>query len=139
MLFRSQPAPRSLPAAAKAGVLRRVELRTSAGGVLDDAWLRSTLALPAGVTLTDAAIDTGASSCTDEVGTVTRSGNTVKISGISCANGQELAVDVEGDSYIAVDGSYDVSSEFKTQAPRRPQQQTTMWQEIDYDSFVVVD
>lgn len=48
-----QPVPRSLPAAAKAGVLRRVELRTSAGGVLDDAWLRSALALPAGITLTE--------------------------------------------------------------------------------------
>ena len=48
---------------------------------------------PAGVTLTDAAIDTGASSCSDEVGTVTRSGNTVKIADIACANGQELAVE----------------------------------------------
>jgi cell division protein FtsQ len=51
LLATVQPAPRSLPAAAKAGVLRRVEVRTSAGGVLDDAWLRSALALPAGVTL----------------------------------------------------------------------------------------
>ena len=94
---------------------------------------------PAGVTLTDAAIDTGASSCSDEVGTVTRSGNTVKIADIACANGQELAVDVDGESSISVVGSYDVSSEFKTQAPRRPQQQTTMWQEFDYGSFVVED
>ena len=94
---------------------------------------------PDGVTLTDAAIDTGASTCSDEAGTVTRSGNTVKIADIACANGQELAVDVEGESSIAVDGSYDVSSEFKTQAPRRPQQQTTMWQEFAYDSFVVED
>jgi hypothetical protein len=91
------------------------------------------------VTLTDAAIDTGASSCSDEVGTVTRSGNTVKIADIACANGQELAVDVDGESSISAVGSYDVSSEFKTQAPRRPQQQTTMWQEFAYDSFVVED
>ena len=45
------PKAGDLPPAAKAGVLRRWELRTSAGGVLDEAWLRNTLALPAGVTL----------------------------------------------------------------------------------------
>jgi cell division protein FtsQ len=36
---------------AKAGALRRLELVTSAGGVLDEVWLRNILALPAGVTL----------------------------------------------------------------------------------------
>lgn len=45
------PKAGDLPPAAKAGVLRRLELRTSAGGVLDESWLRNTLALPAGVTL----------------------------------------------------------------------------------------
>lgn len=53
LLSTVNPAPRTLPAAAKSGVLRRIELRTSAGGVLDDAWLRSALALPPGVTLTE--------------------------------------------------------------------------------------
>ena len=42
------PQPGDLPPAAKAGLLRRLELRTSAGGVLDEAWLRPALALPPG-------------------------------------------------------------------------------------------
>lgn len=45
------PKPGDLPPAAKAGPLRRLELRTSAGGVLDEAWLRSALALPSGISL----------------------------------------------------------------------------------------
>jgi cell division protein FtsQ len=44
-------APRNLPEVAKAGVLRRLELKTSTGGVLDGAWLERTLALPREVTL----------------------------------------------------------------------------------------
>ncbi|MCE2862545.1 MAG: Cell division protein FtsQ [Verrucomicrobiota bacterium] len=45
------PQPGDLPPAAKAGLLRRLELRTSAGGVLDEAWLRPALALPPGISL----------------------------------------------------------------------------------------
>lgn len=44
-------APRHLPEAAKSGQLRRLELRTSSGGVLDQAWLERTLALPREVSL----------------------------------------------------------------------------------------
>lgn len=94
---------------------------------------------PNGVTMTGASIDTGNSTCTDETGTVTYSGNQVRVKDIACANGQTLAVDVDGASSITTSGYYDVSSEFKTQAPRRPQQQTTMWQEIEYDVFEVLD
>jgi cell division protein FtsQ len=44
-------APRELPEVARAGPLRRLELQTSAGGVLDRTWLERTLALPRDVTL----------------------------------------------------------------------------------------
>jgi cell division protein FtsQ len=44
-------APRNLPEVAKSGLLRRLELKTSTGGVLDGAWLERTLALPRDVTL----------------------------------------------------------------------------------------
>ncbi len=45
------PRPGELSPAAKAGLLRRLELRTSAGGVLDEPWLRSALGLPPGISL----------------------------------------------------------------------------------------
>jgi len=43
--------PRHVPAVAKTGPVRRLELRTSAGGALDVAWLERTLALPRDVAL----------------------------------------------------------------------------------------
>ncbi len=43
--------PRAMPAAAKAVPIKHVELQTSNGGVLDDAWLGRTLALAKGISL----------------------------------------------------------------------------------------
>lgn len=43
--------PSAIPAAAKGQPLKRVELDTMTGGVLDNAWLTQTLALPKGATL----------------------------------------------------------------------------------------
>ncbi len=45
------PTPRRVPEVAGAAPVRRIELNTSAGGVLDQAWLERTLALPPGVSL----------------------------------------------------------------------------------------
>lgn len=42
---------RAMPAAAKAVPIKRIELTTDNGGVLDDAWLVRTLALPPGISL----------------------------------------------------------------------------------------
>ncbi len=47
----------AMPAAAKAVPVKHFELRTAAGGVLDPAWLRRTLALPAGAALMELDLD----------------------------------------------------------------------------------
>lgn len=49
--------PKAMPAAAKAVPVRRTELKTAAGGVLDEAWLRRTLALPKGISLMELDLD----------------------------------------------------------------------------------
>lgn len=43
--------PRAMPTAAKGAPLKRLDLQTATGGVLDGAWLSRTLALPKGATL----------------------------------------------------------------------------------------
>ena len=43
--------PRAMPAAAKGAPLKRLDLQTTTGGVLDEAWLARTLALPKGAAL----------------------------------------------------------------------------------------
>ncbi len=47
----------AMPAAAKAVPVKHFELRTAAGGVLDSAWLRRTLALPSGAALMELDLD----------------------------------------------------------------------------------
>lgn len=44
---------KTMPAAAKAAPIKRVELHTATGGALDDAWLVRTLALPKGISLVE--------------------------------------------------------------------------------------
>lgn len=101
---------------------------------------------PPGVVVTDAAVDTTDSTCSDDVGFVSikSGGSTVAVSRISCSDTESLEIDVDGYSTIT-DGDewYRLSSEFKVEASRRKSPHNAdyinMWQAIDEEGVYVCD
>ena len=96
--------------------------------------------LPAGVTLSAATFD-AASSCDTTNGTVTVAGNVADVSGVSCAAGATIVVDLDGSSLIATGGSADVTAQYKRWTPRRKAPRggsnPNMWQVTDTGGFTV--
>ena len=74
--------------------------------------------LPAGVTLSAATFD-AASSCDTTNATVTVAGNVADVSGVSCAAGATIVVNLDGSSLITTGGSSDVTAQYKRSTPRR--------------------
>jgi hypothetical protein len=96
--------------------------------------------LPAGVTLSGATFD-AASTCDTTNGTVTVAGNVADVSGVSCAAGATIVVDLDGSSLITTGGSYDVTAQYKRSIPRRKAPRggsnPNMWHVTDTGGFTV--
>jgi hypothetical protein len=96
--------------------------------------------LPQGVTVTGESFD-GASSCTTTSGSVTVSGRTAHVAGVSCTAGQTIVVDLDGSSLIQTDGSYAVTAQYKRLLPPRVRPKggsnPNMWQVTDAGGFTV--
>jgi hypothetical protein len=87
--------------------------------------------LPSGVEVTSAVASDG---------DATFGAGHISVSGLMLAEGEILTIEVEGLSFIADEGEYKVSAQYKSyeQPARRPKHQTTMWQVFDHDGFTVV-
>jgi hypothetical protein len=96
--------------------------------------------LPTRVTLTAASLDIS-SGCTITNARVRISRNVASVSGVSCAAGQTIVVNVDGSSLITNAGSYAVTAQYKRATPPRKAPRggvnPNMWKVTDTGGYTV--